>query len=475
MNFNIDLIIFTGFLMINLLVGLYYGRSVKSIKEYAIGERNFSTSTMTATLVASYAGAGFFTSALAEVYRQGLYALPLIIGDAIALCIVGYIFAPRMGKFFGKLSIAEVMNDLFGPKVRIITSMAGIISAIGIVGLQFKVSGKIMQLIFGADGTSATIISACIIILYSAFGGIKAVTFTDILQFFTFSCIIPIVLSVTWQSLNNHQAVLDMLQTNPNFDFSAVFDFGNVKFYHMLSLFVVYLIPCFTPLAFQRVLMSRNTAQVSKAFKSTGFIVLLLKLVVFGIAITILTDKPHLNPDNLLMHLIGYYSTPGFKGILAVCLMAMIMSTADSLLNAISVIFAHDVCKPTGFKWAQNELFVSKVFTVVAGTCGIYFSLKFQTLLQIAVSAWSFYIPVVTIPFICSVFGFRTSEKLVLIGMAAGFSSVIFFQYTLNWSTPVSFVIAVCANLCALFGSHYLSNQAKPFSIIRDNPNIFKT
>ncbi len=416
---------------------------------------------MTATLVASYAGAGFFTSALAEVYRQGLYALPLIIGDAIALCIIGYVFAPRMGKFFGKISIAEAMYSMFGSKVRVITSIAGILSAIGIIGLQFKVSGKILQLIFGTDGTTATLISAGIIILYSAFGGIKAVTFTDIIQFFTFGCIIPIVLSVTWQGVNNHQAVLDTLKTNPNFDFSVIFDFGNIKFYHMLSLFVVYLIPCFSPLVFQRVLMSRNTAQVAKAFKNTGLVVLLMKLLVFGIAITVLTDKPHLNPDNLLMHLIGHYSTPGFKGILAICLMAMIMSTADSLLNAISVIFAHDVCKPTGFKWAQNELLVSKAFTVIAGVSGIYFSLKFQTLLQIAVSAWSFYIPVVSVPFICSVFGFRTSEKSVLIGMAAGVSSVILFQHTLNWNTQVAFVIAVSANLCALFGSHYLLKQAE--------------
>jgi Na+/proline symporter/signal transduction histidine kinase len=463
MGFNIDLIIFTGFLIVNLLVGIYYGRGVRSIKEYAVGDRNFSTGTMTATLVASYAGAGFFTSALAEVYRQGLYALPLIIGDAIALCIIGYVFAPRMGRFFGKISIAEAMYSMFGPKVRIITSVAGILSAIGIIGLQFKVSGKILQLIFGTDGTTATLISAAIIILYSAFGGIKAVTFTDIIQFFTFGCIIPIVLSVTWQGVNNHQAVLDTLKMNPNFDFSVIFDFGNVKFYHMLSLFVVYLIPCFSPLVFQRVLMSRNTAQVARAFKNTGLVVLLMKLLVFGIAITVLTDRPDLNPDNLLMHLVGHYSAPGFKGILAICLMAMIMSTADSLLNAISVIFAHDICKPTGFKWAQNELVVSKAFTVVAGVSGIYFSMKFQTLLQIAVSAWSFYIPVVSIPFICSVFGFRTSEKSVLIGMAAGVSAVILFQHTLNWNTQVAFVIAVSANLCALFASHYLLKQGKFF------------
>jgi Na+/proline symporter len=40
---NIDIIIVISFLVINLIVGLYSGRSIKTIKEYAIGNRNFSS------------------------------------------------------------------------------------------------------------------------------------------------------------------------------------------------------------------------------------------------------------------------------------------------------------------------------------------------------------------------------------------------------------------------------------------------
>ena len=37
---NIDIIVILFFLVINLVAGLYYGKGIKTIKDYAIGNRN---------------------------------------------------------------------------------------------------------------------------------------------------------------------------------------------------------------------------------------------------------------------------------------------------------------------------------------------------------------------------------------------------------------------------------------------------
>jgi Na+/proline symporter len=42
MTSNIDIIIFIAFLVTNLVVGLAYGREVKTISDYSLGGRNFS-------------------------------------------------------------------------------------------------------------------------------------------------------------------------------------------------------------------------------------------------------------------------------------------------------------------------------------------------------------------------------------------------------------------------------------------------
>ena len=61
MSYNIDIIIIASFLAINLVAGFYSGRGIKTIKEYAIGNRNFSTATIAATIIATWISGSFFT------------------------------------------------------------------------------------------------------------------------------------------------------------------------------------------------------------------------------------------------------------------------------------------------------------------------------------------------------------------------------------------------------------------------------
>ncbi|MFP3034700.1 MAG: sodium:solute symporter family protein, partial [Candidatus Tisiphia sp.] len=109
LSWDWDTTIFAIFLVFNLAVGLFYSRGIKNINEYAIGNRNFSTSTITATIIATCIGDGFFSEAVSESYKQGLYFIIPAIGEPLALIIVGYLLAPRMAEFLGNLSIAEAM------------------------------------------------------------------------------------------------------------------------------------------------------------------------------------------------------------------------------------------------------------------------------------------------------------------------------------------------------------------------------
>ena len=103
MNFDIDSIIFIGFLLINLAVGIFFGRNIKSIKEYAVGNRDFSAATIAATIAATWIGGGVLSQTITETYKQGLYFIIPALGDSLVLFVVGYFFAPRMAEFLGSL------------------------------------------------------------------------------------------------------------------------------------------------------------------------------------------------------------------------------------------------------------------------------------------------------------------------------------------------------------------------------------
>lgn len=53
MKFDFDIAVIIAFLLLNLIFGLASGRGIKNIREYAIGNRNFSTATIVATIVAT--------------------------------------------------------------------------------------------------------------------------------------------------------------------------------------------------------------------------------------------------------------------------------------------------------------------------------------------------------------------------------------------------------------------------------------
>jgi len=68
MNINIDSAIFVGFLIVTLIAGLLSSRGTNNIKEYAIGNRNFSTATIVATIVATWISGDFFYVTISEAY-----------------------------------------------------------------------------------------------------------------------------------------------------------------------------------------------------------------------------------------------------------------------------------------------------------------------------------------------------------------------------------------------------------------------
>ena len=139
MHFNIDIVIFIAFLSGNLAFGLWTSRGVNTLRGYAIGDKNFSTATLVATIVATWISGEFFFTSIAEYYATGIgFIYTALLGDILGLFLIGVVFAPRMAEFLGKLSVAEAMGGLYGNSVRIITSISGFIGVAGIIPITLN-------------------------------------------------------------------------------------------------------------------------------------------------------------------------------------------------------------------------------------------------------------------------------------------------------------------------------------------------
>ena len=455
---NLDTILFVGFLLLNLVVGLMYSGKVGNFREYAVGNKDFSTSTLAATIIATCIGGGFFSGAITESYKQGLYFIIPATGEPLALIVTGCILAPRMSRFLKSMSVAESMGNLYGPKVRLITAISSVFLCCGIVALQFKVASSILQSILGISSLYASVASAIIVILYSSIGGIKAVTFTDILQFFTFGTVIPIISLVIWGSIGNPEQVLSMIDQNPMFSISEVFDYSNPKFLSTIALTAFFLIPEMQPVFFQRVVMASNTGQAKHAFIIAGAVVLVLLLITSWVGVLLLSKNPGLNPNNLLPYILEQYSYPGLRGLTAIGVIAIIMSTADSYINAAAVIISHDIINNAGIKSDSKNLMIARISAVAIGVAAFFLSTNTGSILKLLILTLSFYGPIVSPGLLLAIFNFKTTTISVLAGMAAGVSTVVFIDIT--QLTVIDGVIpGFIANFTFLFGTHYLLRQ----------------
>ena len=82
MTFDLDLTIFIVFITATLAIGLFYGRGITTLSDYALGGRNFSTATLATTLVATWISGSAFLTDVSEAYTGGLfYMVPGMLGD----------------------------------------------------------------------------------------------------------------------------------------------------------------------------------------------------------------------------------------------------------------------------------------------------------------------------------------------------------------------------------------------------------
>jgi Na+/proline symporter len=456
-HISVDVVLFSIFLGTNLIVGLLAGRRVKTLREYSIGNKNFSTAALTSTIVATWISGSFMTFKLAKIYSEGWYFILAIICDNFGLLVIGLFLAVRLGEFLKNASVAEAMGDLYGPIVRFITAICGILISIGGVAIQFKVSAKVLGMLLGANEVYSTIAAATILITYAAFGGIRAVAFTDIMQFFAFGTFLPLLGLSIWHGIKDHTAVIHALQTSPQFDYRTLI--GSPKqLLSCLALMLFYFIPGFEPPVFQRVTMANNVGQVKRSFIYSFFLCLAITLFTIWIGILILGANSQLEPGQIFNYIVETYTYPGLKGLILVGTMSMVMSTADSHINAAAVLFANDIAKPLKLVF-KPEIITAKVFAFVVGIIALLLALYKVDFLDLVLWAWGFYMPIVTVPLLLAIFGFRSTTRAVLIGMAAGFITVVLWDKLLGNTGINSVIPGMVANLVFFMSSHYILRE----------------
>ncbi|MEM9417310.1 MAG: HD domain-containing protein [Bacteroidota bacterium] len=315
--------------------------------------------------------------------------------------------------------------------------------------------GKVLAILFNYESPVVVIIAAAIVTLYSLSGGVKAVTFTDVLQFFTFGTLLPVLALVVWNNLKDQSQVMHVLQNNPIFNLREVVRWSP-GFLGTLALIAYFTIPELAPELFQRIAMSKNTSQVKQSMSWAAVICLGFELCIIWIAVLLLADQPGLAPGKIVPYMVNEHVYTGLKGFFGVGVMALAMSTADSTINSTAVIIANDVLPPLRLQ-KEGSLQAAKKATLFLGFFSVLLALYIQGILEIILFSACFYSPIVIVPMLLAIFGFQTSRRVVLMAMGAG--AVTVTAFLLLFKSENSFFPGILSNLVVMLGAHYLLDE----------------
>jgi len=465
-----DHLIVYAFLFVTLLIGIWAGRGIKDIRDYAIASKQFGTGALTVTLLATYIGGWHLVGFPSDVFADGLIqVLPEVVcGVVVCLLFIAWFIAPKLVHFKDCLTMGDLMLTFYGEYGQMITGVLGLVYNTTAVSIQILFFGYVCEPL-GINSDWGLALAVLLLTIYTAKGGMRAVTMTDILQFTAIIAALPLLAHLVTYQAGGVEAMISNIPQEK----LQLLNFGQEKegsfsasYYAFPILTLWFLFPGF-PLSFpfiQRMLMAKDERQATSIYYiGIGFLVSFFFLLTL-IGLAALAVYPQINSQDVLSHIVSNLPV-GLKGLVWVALLAVIMSTTDSFLHAAGVSLTHDLIAPLAKKReiGINELKVAQYTTLIVGCLAIIVALSIKDIAKIAMYGMDVAALLFTIPLIAGIMGLKTAARTFIVSLFATLTAFVFTKLYLGEDLVIP--ICILVNMLSFFGDHYL--QHKGFVVVK--------
>jgi SSS family solute:Na+ symporter len=181
---NTLVVFVVAYIAVTIAIGLVAARRVHNSKDYLVAGRSLPLYMNTATVFATWFGAETVLSVSATFARDGLGG---IAGDpfgATACLVLAAIFFARVFYRMDLMTIGDFYKKRYGKGVEVLTSLAIAASYLGWTSAQMTALGLVIHVLSGGALAlnTAIVIGAVVVLVYTIFGGMWSVAFTDLFQ-----------------------------------------------------------------------------------------------------------------------------------------------------------------------------------------------------------------------------------------------------------------------------------------------------
>ncbi len=163
------------------LYGLWKSRKTSTVSDYLLADRSLPWYAVALSIMATQASAITFISTTGQAYVDGMRFIQFYFGLPLAMILVSKFFVPRF-RNANVYTAYEYLEKRFDPKTRALVSLIFLIQRGLACGMVLYAPAVVLTVILGWPDQLTTSIMGFVVILYTVFGGIRAVTWTDFQQ-----------------------------------------------------------------------------------------------------------------------------------------------------------------------------------------------------------------------------------------------------------------------------------------------------
>ncbi len=423
----VDFAIFIAYLIAMLGVGVFFLRKNKTTEDYFVGGRKMNSWHIGLSVVATDVGGGFSIGLGGLGFTMGISGSWLLFTGLVGAWLSGVVLIPKIAHLAREKGFITFPQFLAYKYDKRIAFIAGIISTIGYMGFTSS------QLLAGAKLASATFpevslqsalwIMGAIAVIYTVLGGIKAVIYTDTIQWIVLmSGLILVALPYSLYKTGGLEAIQATLP-------DSFLSLGSIRWQQIVNWsFTIIPIWFIGMTLYQRIYSAKDAKSAQKAWFIAGLfeypIMAFMGVMLGMIARVAITNDliPGYNLANVdaetgLPLLLRNILPVGLLGIVLSAYFSAIMSTADSCLMASSGNLLTDV-----LKWHKkpNNLRLSQLLTFVIGAVALWLALKMTNVLELMLHSYAFMVSGLLIPVLMALLSKKTNSTAALTSMISG-------------------------------------------------------
>ena len=424
----IDYTIFALYMGVVLWIGYYFYKKNTNAEDFYVGNRSIGAHHVGLSIVATDVGGGFSIGLGGLGYSMGLSGTWLLFTGLVGAWLSAVFIIPRIksiDKKHNMMTYPDFLRTCYNEKVALIAAVISGIGYLGFTGGQVLAGAKlsaatiISKVPFGIDPVLFALLAMGIIfIAYTVLGGLKAVIYTDTVQWIILlSGLTFLGIPFTLIKIGGFSKLIETLPP----EYFSLTNISGVTFINwMVTIIPIWLIAM---TLYQRMYACKDEKEAKKAWYIAGFFeypVMAFVGAFLGLCSRVLF--PDVDSEMGLPLLIKTVLPTGVAGLVVVSYFSAIMSTADSCLMASSGNLVNDIIEKYFMKsYSEKTLIrVSQLGTLFIGILAIVLASSFTTVLDAIMTAYAFMVSGLFVPTLVAYFSKKPSSTGAFWSMLCG-------------------------------------------------------